>query len=390
MIWKIIWSLFVACCFLHPPQMSEIPDYWQYYFDEEQYLPKEVFARRLNVEVWNTDSFQINAWGEGNYWINEDDSCRYMKVRTNDDYEHKYWINESGNFEWGFYVKEKPFSNRFAFSIDIYGLECHQQTGSDIDSVYGSYAFYRDTISTFKQCAHNRHYDNGYSEIYKVGKAFHVYRAKAFDRHGISHWVDMTIYKNHLILEVPEEIAYPIFVDPQWGYTDAGANDINIGYPVANISCQQLYIPGNNDSGDSLVAYIREPVGESGICRVGAYNMESDLPNDEIDEIQLAATSSAAWIKGAPHPVFGHLDFLADTTYCLAIGNNNDLVYYYYDEIDRLDDYHNATGALPAEWTSLGSQQNYTYSVYCVVSEVNTIECPSDEKPRRRKKLLTQ
>ena len=88
----------------------------------------------------------------------------------------------------------------------------------DPDNVVGSYAVY-----------HASKRDNYTDRHYRTGKAFHVYRPELIDANGQRVWADMHIDagSNLLTITMPAEwlatAAYPVVVDPTFGYTGIGA-----------------------------------------------------------------------------------------------------------------------------------------------------------------------
>jgi len=69
--------------------------------------------------------------------------------------------------------------------------------------------------------------------IYKTGKAFHIFRPKAYDANGNEAWCNLNITDKFLIVEVPqtfiEKATYPIIIDPYFGYNSAGISSQDIG-----------------------------------------------------------------------------------------------------------------------------------------------------------------
>lgn len=132
----------------------------------------------------------------------------------------------NGGIEYEIVLPSKPSTNSFSFGISKNELEFYYQpelTQEEIDeglsrpeNVVGSYAVY-----------HSSKRDNQY----KVGKAFHIYRPKAFDKNGVEQWCEFNKDLNDtLVLTITcpqsflDNAVYPVIIDPTIGDTDGGAS----------------------------------------------------------------------------------------------------------------------------------------------------------------------
>ena len=125
------------------------------------------------------------------------------------------------------------------------------------ENVVGSYAFYH---------AYKRNNE------YKTGKAFHLYRPLAIDAKGNKAWCNLTVSSKEITITIPksfiESAAYPIIIDPTFGYTTAGAStggplpaDIALGTVFTSPSDtdmigQSISIYGYADPADNVKACI--------------------------------------------------------------------------------------------------------------------------------------
>ena len=135
---------------------------------------------------------------------------------------------EDGGFEIEVFLKEKPDTNVFDFTIDgAENLDFFYQpalTQAEIDAgdvrpenVIGSYAiYYKD---------HANHIIG--QTNYATGKAYHIYRPKAIDAEGNETWAVLDYQDGVLSVTVPQKFLddaiYPVRVDPTFGYTSLGA-----------------------------------------------------------------------------------------------------------------------------------------------------------------------
>jgi len=136
---------------------------------------------------------------------------------------------EGGGFEFEVHLPERPETNQIQFKVDTMGLNWYYQpplTQQEInegavrpDNVVGSYAVYAKSPKA--------NYVGG--KEYKTGKVFHVYRPHIVDKLGKKTWGVFSLDKRKGILTITidndwlNNAAYPIIVDPTFGYTSVGA-----------------------------------------------------------------------------------------------------------------------------------------------------------------------
>lgn len=136
---------------------------------------------------------------------------------------------EDGGYEIEVYLKEKPDTNVFNFTIEgAEELDFFYQpelTPEEIaqgafrpDNVIGSYAVYHKDKADHLVGGQN----------YATGKAFHIYRPKAIDANDNEVWGDLSYSNGTLTVTVPQGFldtaTYPVRVDPTFGYTSVGAS----------------------------------------------------------------------------------------------------------------------------------------------------------------------
>jgi len=137
---------------------------------------------------------------------------------------------EDGGFEIEVILNEKPDTNVWEFKIEgAEELDFFYQpelTPEEIaegaerpENVIGSYAVYHKEKVNHVLGATN----------YGTGKAYHIYRPKAFDADGNEQWAELSYKDGALSVAVPQEwlekATYPVRVDPTFGYTTQGASN---------------------------------------------------------------------------------------------------------------------------------------------------------------------
>lgn len=135
---------------------------------------------------------------------------------------------DDGGFEFEVEFSEKPNSNILEYTIQSKEFDFFYQpelTPEEIaegrerpENVVGSYAVYHKTKK-----------DNVVGEKeYRTGKAFHIYRPYAIDTNGEKVWCELNINEETLTITIPQDFlenaAYPIIIDPTFGYTSNGGS----------------------------------------------------------------------------------------------------------------------------------------------------------------------
>lgn len=134
---------------------------------------------------------------------------------------------EDGGFEIEVVLNEKPATNVFNFEISgaedldfFYQPALTQEEiaegASRPENVVGSYAVYHKTKANHRIGSTN----------YATGKAYHIYRPKAFDTNGDWVWGELNYENGVLSVTVPQKFlddaVYPVRVDPTIGFTGVG------------------------------------------------------------------------------------------------------------------------------------------------------------------------
>jgi len=144
---------------------------------------------------------------------------------------HDTGYGEDGGFEIEVVLSEIPESNVFDFQLSGYeNLDFFYQgelTPEEIaegaerpENIIGSYAVYHKEKANHRLGATN----------YTTGKVYHIYRPKIIAADNSWTWGDLGYSEGVLSVTVPQEwlasAAYPVRVDPTFGYTTAGATSI--------------------------------------------------------------------------------------------------------------------------------------------------------------------
>lgn len=189
------------------------------------------FKPQFKVSRWNNEvNFSMRAEEHPEAVIDIEGEVVKYKAPSYEVHQYeKPEAGEDGGFEFEWVLPSKPESNTLIATIQTKGLDFFYQptlTGEEIesgalrpDNVVGSYAVYH-------RLNKNNHY--------KTGKAFHIYRPEAIDANGNKTWCELYIDIDTEVLTVTipekflESAAYPVVVDPTFGYTSVGASTTTV------------------------------------------------------------------------------------------------------------------------------------------------------------------
>lgn len=276
-------------------------------------------------------------------------------VYDKSDKTAKFYELEKG-FEFEIILKEKPLKNILNFTLQHKGLDFHYQTieptQEEIDedvfkpeNVKGSYAVY-----------HNSKVNNKY----KAGKAFHIYRPFATDAKGVETWCKFLLdaKNNTATLEIPQNFldnaTYPISIDPDFGYTTAGASQAT--YTDCR-GCRNATYQHTASSGDTITSYSlhAHSFGSSASFVISAYDTSSLIPvNRDFTETSVTfnlADGSQDWNTSA-----ATTDSLTTSdVYAVCYLRTAGSVRVSRDSSGTSTSVDSTTGALPATWSESGT-----------------------------------
>ena len=274
----------------------------------------------------------VNLQGDKVSWVSSKigadfykKDLREIKTQGKKDFkEHTFVLNENGGFEFEIILREKPVSNVISLSIETKGLKFYYQaplTQSEIDKgivrpdeVAGSYAVYHESKKDGE---------------YKTGKAFHIYRPKIIDKDGEWTWGDLVIAseakQSYLKITIDhdwlETAAYPVTVDPEFGYTSIGLSAI----PLDNIIRGSIFT-ASAFTPSSITAYLENiDLAASHTAKYAIYKVGSSNLFGQTEEVTVPA-GEKGWYEGLYTTSFG----LTAEEYGLAAnsGSSNILIYF--------------------------------------------------------------
>jgi len=338
-------------------------------YDKSKLTPKNEPKDRIEIEIGDFKQPEFIPQVKLMRWDNEVNvSIRQQSEGTPNFYE----VDEGYEFE--VILTEKPVSNKVRFTINHKELNFYYQpelTQEEIDEgavrpdeVVGSYAVYHKSKGGMNRA-------DGME--YKAGKAFHIYRPYAQDANGMGVWCDLKITGGYLNITIPQDFldqaAYPVIVDPTFGYTSIGGSGNGTQLDADRIwGADDTGATGHHDAPeDGNVSSITFYTGGSDAIRPVLYDADDSFALVTYGD-EITTSVGADWnnmsVTSAP--------ITSGTRYPMCFWTGTDNVLYYYDSVTDDDvrgdsfTYHSTNApADPAAFTStIADRRMSIYATY--------------------------
>jgi hypothetical protein len=262
---------------------------------------------------------------------------------------------ENGRLNWDIRFDARPLSNIFEWELlcspELEFFYQPELTPDEIEmkatrpeNVIGSYAVYCGRAGEFI------YRDGTVKENYLSGKLLHIYRPLVSDAGGKTCWAELFIdpKQNLLRITIPQEFldsaVYPVFLDPDFGYSSAGASYSEIFYPYAHDYAAVKYTAGPNETIIKYTAFCATLT--AGVLDAAAY---TDGPTTRIGTATGIDCGSAV-AQWRSSPTISHA-MANGTTYCCACGDQSGAPVGFYDVGNAGDTSRDGTaGVLPVTW----------------------------------------
>lgn len=290
-------------------------------------------------------------------------------------------------FEFGIRIGQNPGYNDFDFTIRTKGLKFYFQKDIDLMTpeerlrlpgdvhqplkVKNSYAIYADKLPN----------DRAKMSQFKTGKVMHLYRPYAFDSNGRLEWCDLSLDLDNerLKVTVPKDFmdsaSYPVFIDPDFGYTSVGGSDAAISASSKNTAHNNAayhYTAGSDEQIDNFSLHCRVTI-DSGLVEVGAYDMGvTNDPNgatlNSSADVSITNTS-LAWVTSSDVDSA----ITNGNKYCVAQGDARPsgaaTIRVSFDSVaaESTMAETSTTGALDASFNNDDGTLSFAYSMYATV-----------------------
>ena len=366
--------------------------------------------RHLKAKIVATESdsrkseLALYAWGEECYFkiilpkvisksaIHTDSLNGEPSIKFPFGSDTAYFYSRDDGFEWEVIFADKPAQNIITLPIVTQGLKFLYQpelSPSDTDSyrpdsVVGSYAVYHSSRKNNVTKA------DGTEEHYTTGKAFHIYRPKAWDAAHDTVWCDLLIdtVAGEIELTIPKawirNATYPVVVDPTFGKTAIGGTNGNWydGYVTA---CRHTADAAGDV--DYAVWYcLNDAV--AGVYRLCCFTNTNGINEPDSNR---AVGDEIAQPGYAPHwdsVAVSTVSFTSgDTLWCAGWVNTSNLLYK-YDASDANDstaqrDSHDPAPSVNEEWGLTGNKLLHYISSY-----INYTESGAAAAPNKRRRVI--
>ncbi|MFH0763082.1 MAG: Ig-like domain-containing protein, partial [Candidatus Omnitrophota bacterium] len=248
---------------------------------------------------------------------------RAVKVRDNKNKEHTFVLSQDGGFEFEVVLYEKPLSNVISLPIEAKGLKFYYQgplTDEEKaqgivrpDEIAGSYAVYHESKKDGQ---------------YATGKAFHIYRPKIIDINGDWVWGELNIDTKSQVLKITidsgwlDKAAYPVTIDPEFGYTSIGSSAI----PLENMMRGSIFT-ALEFTPASITAYLENTdLNAAHSAKFAIYKVSDTNLVGQTEEVTVPA-GGKGWYEGLYTTSFN----LSAEQYALAANGNNGNILIYFD-----------------------------------------------------------
>lgn len=210
----------------------------------------------------------------------------------------RFYMADEHALEWEIIFYSKPNKNSWTFPIDTENLEYLYQPLVLPDDPYVVIFDYPDSVAGSYAVYHSSKRWNEY----KTGKAFHIYRPKAYDSAGDTVWLDLSIDTVASTMTIAgkrewfRNAIYPVTVDPYFGYQSSGSTSSGLpNWPCArgNGNPADQYTASTGDVVDSIYFFAGDNKDDA---YFGVYTTTGDVPNTRVDTtggVELPATD--AW-----------------------------------------------------------------------------------------------
>lgn len=326
---------------------------------------QSLFYPQLKMKKWDNKanvSFRLDepiknarheAHGIIDKWIDNPMECHFY--------------NYLNGYEFGILLKKKPKRNYLRFTINT--KHCSVYIQPELTKKEKAEGLFRPANVINSLALYSPFKNNQYG----VGKIGHIYRPYVVDYGGVKEWCNFTYEGNGEVrLWLPPEILnvgkYPLWIDPTFGYTSAGAS-----YEASEnrIYGVQGTTGGTGGTIDKLTAYVLS--NNSLKFRAGVYTESSDAPDSPVDTelTGVAAPNPAAWTDNAN--LAGNA-VLASTNYysCIWLEGGTGVIRIYYDNVESDSSYKNLTysgGSWPDPFSETGGWTSRCYSIYTTYTE---------------------
>jgi hypothetical protein len=264
---------------------------------------------------------------------------------------------------------QEGWSEEFKRDILVTGTQVTDLNGNVLvnrpENVVGSYAVYHATKD-------NMHPSQAEAEKYKTGKAFHWYRPLIYDSVGKTTWGILNVDPKAGIrtITIPQEFldnaVYPVTIDDDFGYTDAGASSVGIGGGTARAHGDTY--TGASGTGTSMSVYAAAWSGDHLDRNIQMALYDAVSPSNYIDDsgtasVTIDSATPQWWQANSSGPSLSAIQY-----YLAFVGDQLQYGPYAYYDSSGVNNYVYKTitfGSWPSTISWLAGASQRQYSIYC-------------------------
>lgn len=317
-------------------------------------------SARLDESIWpGWDTSQPVVSTSGN-------KIFYTKAKFEAQWYDLGFEDDTGGFEHLVVLHEKPPINQIQWTIVSKALDFFPQGPLSADEIAEGVvrpAEYIDSIAVYHKTSRNNFIGG---KNYKSGKAAHLQRIVATDANGVVAYGTQTITVNSAgnglwTVTLPQAFldtaAYPISVDPTFGYTSVGASSAFVSQNTIN----GFSATGAAGTLNSISVYSKNANGTFNIKGILVNQADKTILSGGIGAI-VSSTTTAAWRTSnyASPPTIASVGYYI--SYIALDGS-----YLYYDAGSATDYWFKDTSnnySTPTDPTDGTTTANYLISAY--------------------------
>lgn len=199
-------------------------------------------------------------------------------------------------------------------------------------------------------------------------KVFHVYRPRITDANGISVWGQLEYADGVFTVVAPQAFldhaAYPVVVDPTFGFTSAGASDDDPGGNLILVKASTT--PGSSGTLDSVTAWGRIQ-SLAPVLNPAIYSDSAGVPNARLGFVDSGGTAFTGSDSQITTAIPGSVSISSGVQYWLGVSTNNaggNNPFIKYDSTTGVIYFGGVAGAWPASITGYTQVTGVKWSVY--------------------------
>jgi hypothetical protein len=328
----------------------------------------------IDLWVWGETSMQVDLPARLNEYIVQDEEGK-ITINFSSFSAEMYMLGDS--FEFEIALGKKPPINYISFPIKMVNMECYFQLPLNVE--YNDYTNCNETscwngsrifmdrpenVVNSYACYHNSKANNKYM----TGKAFHIYRIKAYDSGGKSVWGNIEITPTSMKITIPQSFLdsaiYPVKIDPTFGYSSNGASssDMGLASVYAHNDTARSY---NASAGDNVTRYNFYGRSDDGVesVKMAAYNRSAGSI-----KYWASAPTTVSGIGIGAVAWYGtnvNNSLNAGDNYIVAVGNaTSEFTRIYYDSATGSNNTYKLSSGLTNPFTTGTSPSILLYSIY--------------------------